>query len=308
MNLIYLPYEKIEKSKWDHCLQQSINKLIYAESVYLDAMCTQWDAIVLDHYDAIMPLPWRKKMGIKYLYQPAFLQQGGIFSYKVLPIEVIEAFIDKASQHFKFAEISLNFLDTIEYNSKSSFTIKHRNNFILSLNQPFEINIQNFSNDFKRKLKKAESSNLSYVKSSDFKEAIQFYKKTYKDRMLNVSVKDYSNLENLCKYYHDNKRIVIRKVTNKSNQILSMVLLFKDENRLYNLLPAISEEGKKISSNYFLYNAIIDEFSGQKLTLDFEGSDVKGIADFYQKITNTNQPYPFIKFNNLPRVIKLLKK
>jgi len=44
------------------------------------------------------------------------------------------------------------------------------------------------------------------------------------------------------------------------------------------------------------------------LTLDFEGSDVKGIAEFYQKMTNTNQTYPFIKFNNLPRAIKLLKK
>lgn len=247
-------------------------------------------------------------MGIKYLYQPAFLQQGGIFSNKELPNEIIEAFIDKASQHFKFAEISLNFLNTIEYNSKSPFTIKHRSNFILSLDQPFEINIQNFSNDFKRKLKKSESSNLSYIKSSDFKEAIQFYKKTYKDRKLNVTTKDYSNFEKLCKYYHDKKRVVIRKVINKSNQILSIVLLLKDENRLYNLLPAISEEGKKISSNCFLYNAIIDEFSGQKITLDFEGSDVKGIAEFYLKMTNTNQPYPFIKFNNLPKVIKLLKK
>jgi hypothetical protein len=271
-------------------------------------MCTQWDAIVLGNYDAIMPLPWRKKLGIKYLYQPAFLQQGGIFSNKPLPNEMIEAFIDKASECFKFAEFSLNFLNTIAYNSKSAFTIKHRNNFILSLKQSFEINIQNYSNDFKRKLKKSETSDFTYVKSSDFKEAIQFYKKTYKDRKLNVSTKDYANFEDLCKHYNNKKRVVIRKVVNKSDQILSIVILLKDDNRLYNLLPAISEEGKKTSSNYFLYNAIIDEFSGQKLTLDFEGSDVKGIAEFYQKMTNTNQTYPFIKFNNLPRAIKLLKK
>lgn len=308
MKLIYLPYDKIDKSKWDHCLQQSINKLIYAESVYLDTMCSQWDAIVLDHYDAIMPLPWRKKMGIKYLYQPAFLQQGGIFSKKALPHEVIEAFIDKASQHFKFAEISLNYLNTIECNLKSPFTIKHRNNFILSLAAPFEINIQNLSNDFKRKLKKFDSSNLSYIKSTSFKEAIQFYKKTYKGRKLKVSTKDYCNFEELCKFYHSEKRLVIRKVVGKSNQILSFVLMLKDENRLYNLLPSVTEEGKKIASNYFLYHSIIEEFSGQKLTLDLEGSDVKGIGEFYQKITNTNQSYPFIKFNNLPKVIKLLKK
>lgn len=308
MNLIYLPYEKIDKLKWDHCLQNSVNKLIYAESVYLDKMSTQWDAIILDNYDAIMPLPWRKKMGIKYLYQPAFLQQGGIYSYKMLPREVIEAFIDKASQHFKFAEFSLNFLNTLEQNSNSPFIIKHRNNFILSLEQSFEVALQKFSNDFRRKFKKSELSNLTYIKSSDFKEAIQFYKKTYKDRKLNVTTKDYSNFEELCKFYNNEKRVIIRKVIDKSNHILSIILMLKDEKRLYNLLPCVTEDGKKEASNYFLYHSIIEEFSGQKLTLDLEGSDVKGIADFYQKITNTNQPYPFIKFNNLPRVIKLLKK
>ena len=308
MNLIYLPYEKIDKSKWDHCLQNSINKLIYAESVYLDKMSTQWDAIVLDNYDAIMPLPWRKKMGIKYLYQPAFLQQGGIYSYKMLPSEVIEAFIDKTSQHFKFAEISLNFMNTLEHNSNSPFTIKHRNNFILSLEQSFEVILQKLSNDFRRKFKKSESSNLTYIKSSDFKEAIQFYKKTYKDRKLNLTTKDYSNFEELCKFYNNEKRVIIRKVIDKSNQILSIVLLLKGENRLYNLLPCVTQEGKKIASNYFLYHSIIEEFSGQKLNLDLEGSDVKGIADFYQKMSNTNQTYPFIKFNNLPKLIKLLKK
>lgn len=308
MKIIYLPYEKIDKSKWDHCLQQSINKLIYAESVYLDTMCAQWDAIVLDNYDAIMPLPWRKKMGIKYLYQPAFLQQGGIFSNKELPNEIIEAFIDKASQHFKFAELSLNFLNTIEYKSNSPFSINLRNNFILSLENKFEINIQNYSNDFKRKLKKTDSSNLSYFKSTDFKEAIQFYKKTYKDRKLNVTTKDYANFEELCKFYQNKKRVIIRKVVNNQNKIMSIVLMLKDQNRLYNLLPCVTEEGKNISSNYFLYHSIIEEFSGKIQTMDLEGSDIKGIAEFYQKMTKTNQPYPFIKINNLPRVVKLLKK
>ncbi len=40
----------------------------------------QWDALVLDDYQAVMPLTWRSKFGIRYLYQPAFTQQTGIFS------------------------------------------------------------------------------------------------------------------------------------------------------------------------------------------------------------------------------------
>jgi len=44
------------------------------------------------------------------------------------------------------------------------------------------------------------------------------------------------------------------------------------------------------------------------LIFDFEGSDIKGIADFYKKFGTINQPYPFIKWNNLPAIVKFLKK
>ena len=53
---------------------------------------------------------------------------------------------------------------------------------------------------------------------------------------------------------------------------------------------------------------MIEEFSEQDLILDFEGSDIKGIADFYLSMNPINQKYISIKFNNLPKIIKLFKK
>jgi len=72
VKLSYLPYKQIDKVKWDACIRHSMNRLIYAESVYLDHMAVNWDAIVLNDYEAVMPLPWKKKLGIRYLYQPSF--------------------------------------------------------------------------------------------------------------------------------------------------------------------------------------------------------------------------------------------
>ena len=88
MEIAYLTYQQINKSKWDDCINKSINKLIYAESFYLDTITENWDAIVLNDYEAVMPLIWKKKFGIKYLYQPAFLQQAGIFVSKKIKISV----------------------------------------------------------------------------------------------------------------------------------------------------------------------------------------------------------------------------
>ena len=79
MPVHYITYQQIDKSKWDNCIDTAANGLVYGYSFYLDAMAKHWDALVLDDYEAVMPLTWRKKFGIRYLYQPAFTQQLGIF-------------------------------------------------------------------------------------------------------------------------------------------------------------------------------------------------------------------------------------
>ena len=57
--------------KWDNCITNAPNGLIYGYSFYLDHMAKQWDALVLNDYEAVMPLTWNKKYGIN-LFIPAF--------------------------------------------------------------------------------------------------------------------------------------------------------------------------------------------------------------------------------------------
>jgi rRNA processing protein Gar1 len=57
-----------------------------------------------------------------------------------------------------------------------------------------------------------------------------------------------------------------------------------------------------------LYDKLIEEFSQSSLVLDFEGSDIPGIADFYKSMGPVNQPYFFVKYNELPKLIKKFKK
>ena len=59
-----LPSYKINKQKWDDCIKNSSNPLIYAASVYLDHMADNWDGFIADDYRLVMPVPWRKKYGI----------------------------------------------------------------------------------------------------------------------------------------------------------------------------------------------------------------------------------------------------
>ena len=63
----YLTRREIDTTKWDHCIDTAGNGLIYAYSFYLDHMARNWDALVLNDYEAVMPLTWNSKFGIRYL-------------------------------------------------------------------------------------------------------------------------------------------------------------------------------------------------------------------------------------------------
>ena len=77
----YVPRHEIDTARWDACINRAANPLIYGFHFYLDHMAAgRWDALILGDYEAVMPLTWRRKYGIRYLYQPPYTQQTGIFS------------------------------------------------------------------------------------------------------------------------------------------------------------------------------------------------------------------------------------
>jgi hypothetical protein len=279
--------------------------LIYVESKYLNQIATNWDAIVLNDYDAVMPLIWRKKMGIRYLYQPAFLQQAGIYSHFHLTEEIIEAFIALASTHFKFAEISINYANKPP-EENSFYQKKINNNFLIHLNKKYEEILT--SKHIKESITRASKFNLQYAISSDVTKCIKTYKKLYGERLSNLSKNDYKNFEQLCLNLQKQNRIIIREVYNKEGkELLATALFLKDENRMYNLASSIFPNGRTCSANYFLFDSLIKEFSNQPLIIDLEGSDLPGVDFFYKKLATKNQPYYSIKWNNLPKIIQLIK-
>ena len=52
----YIQHKDIDFEKWDACVANSFNRLIYGFSWYLDVVCDDWDALVLNDYEAVFPL------------------------------------------------------------------------------------------------------------------------------------------------------------------------------------------------------------------------------------------------------------
>ena len=84
MSIKYIHREHLDEEKYNQCIDTSIHSKIYAFSWYLDIVCEQWGVLVLHDYDAVMPVPWRKKYGIKYVYPPFWVLQLGVYTKETI--------------------------------------------------------------------------------------------------------------------------------------------------------------------------------------------------------------------------------
>ena len=95
-------HANIDFEQWDMCISSAVNSEIYAYSWFLDCVSPQWSALILNDYEAVMPLPIKSKYGIRYIVQPPFCQKLGIFS----PQTISEEMGKKFSKHLiKYSSI-----------------------------------------------------------------------------------------------------------------------------------------------------------------------------------------------------------
>jgi hypothetical protein len=260
----------------------------------------QWDALVLDDYQAVMPLTWRSKYGIRYLYQPAFTQQTGIFSAGPTPPSVIEAFLLELDRHFRFVEIDLN--HTNAYPS-----LIPRTNYILPLDAPYEQLAGQYKKDLIRNLKLSSRSPLIYTKDFDLHTALLDFRREYTSRLPAIQDEDYRRFETLCLFLKEQSQLLTRAVVDERRQPLCSAVFLRDTRRFYLLHSTTLPSGRASEANHFLLDQFIREWAGSPMILDFEGSDHPGIAHFYANFGGIDQPYFFYRRNRLLWPIRWLK-
>ena len=161
----YLPYEQIDKEKWDRCIRQADNGLIYAFSYYLDHMADNWEGLVLGDYKAVMPLTWKEKFGIRYLYQPFLTAQLGVFGQQI-EATIVEKFINTIPQRFKYIDIYLNHHNVFPV---SGFDIYQRTNYVLDLNKSYDVLQKEYRENIRRNVKKHSNQVVTSKRISPLK-------------------------------------------------------------------------------------------------------------------------------------------
>jgi GNAT acetyltransferase-like protein len=302
LSIAYLPYKQIDKTKWDACIDKAPNGLVYAYSLYLDTMADNWDALVLNDYEAVMPLTWKKKYGIQYLYQPFLTACLGVFGNNI-SAELINSFLKTIPVKFRYWDIYLNHGN---YFSLADFKLYQRSNYILSLNDSYEVLSAKFRNNIKRNIKKAAELDCITKTNIDVDDIITLSEQQFKNFSSATKV-DFENFKTLYNQLSKEEKAITYGVYTSDAQLVASGVFFFSHNRAYYILVGNHPNSKAVGASHALINAFIKDHSGKNLILDFEGSDVGNLAFFYSSFGAVRENYAAIKLNKLPRLLRFLK-
>ncbi len=300
----YIEHKNIDKLKWDECIINSAKPFIFVYSWYLDVIAGEWSALILNDYEAVFPIASKSKYKINYIYQPFFSRYFGVYSKQKTTDKLINTFFQAIPSKFKYIEFSLP--ECYIINQKDIETNEKKFQ-LLDLKFPYETTLKNYSENTKRSIKKAIKSGLKIRPDIEPEKIVNLFKITKGNDLEIFKESDYKILIKLMKVCLENKKGQSIAVYDGNELCAAAFFMFNDNTFTY-LKNGISENGKSKGAMYLLIDYFIKQNSVNKYQLDFGGSSVQSVADFYKKFGAKDYVYLQIKKNNLPTVAKWIKK
>jgi hypothetical protein len=114
----FVKYKNVDLKKWDSCVRKSINKDVTALSGYLDIACKKWDALILDDYKAVMPLPKNRRIFFNNYSTNFLVPQLGIYGNNI-SLDTLSGFLKQLKRKSYSLDYKLN-----KYNYKNKLEQK----------------------------------------------------------------------------------------------------------------------------------------------------------------------------------------
>jgi hypothetical protein len=284
-----LPSHKIDVTKWDNCVAAANHNNIFMYSWALNTLCDNWDGLIVNDYEAVLPLPWRKKWLLTYMHHVPLLAKISLMAKASIevPAETIATALQK---RFWFINFDIDNLDL------GKWIVKKRCNFYLPLLATYEILYSNFTKECHKNIKKSISRGCVLKQATSIEKVVKIYDLAYGNFHEKQTNRNYIKIINFAKYALAKGKASIWEVQNEANnETLLAAILLKDKGRLYYWLAAPTATGRQCRASYFFINEVIKMNANSNSILDFEGSDIQEVAHFYQQFAPKTEWYDQIK-------------
>ncbi|MFC2080540.1 hypothetical protein ACFLRQ_03600 [Bacteroidota bacterium] len=260
-----LQRKQIDNERWDKIIASSANETIYPYSWYLDACADNWLGIVMNDYEYIMPVAYRRKLGLKYTYQPIYCQQLGVYSKDEVEPEVTRIFLHALKKQFKVGDYSFNEGNLL--GEEAGYEVSDNCNYIVSLNAETEVIQKNYTENCRRNIKRTVSSAVEFTEDISIDEIVNLKQMTESSQR---NPGHYVYMKKLFTVLDKEGKIKTLGVRKGSHLIAAAIFAFSNTRAIF-LLSASSESGKDQRSMFQVVNKFIQMHAGEDLKLDFEG-------------------------------------
>ncbi|TXF91783.1 hypothetical protein FUA23_00945 [Neolewinella aurantiaca] len=259
--------------RWD----RAVRSAPYGLSWWLDAVTNQrWSGLVLDDYRAVMPLPHRNSIGpFKLINGAPFTQHQGVFGD--LQAGDLDLLLNAIPKYYHVRKLAI-YPPWPATRVLKNWVSTPRTNHELDLNPPYPIIARGYRRDLRRKLRDSPVTTLAEWPIAEFLSFFQEHTGT----KANLSRTDYSALKQLTRHIITQKTGQCYHLTDDEGKTIAALVLVHHGNRIFNLLAASSHAGFGLHGMPRLLDGIIRAYAGTDTILDFEGSDLPGVALFFQ--------------------------
>ena len=294
----FVKHTEIDAAKWDETILNAQFPTIFCTYQLLNILSNySWNALLMDDYDYVMPLPTRSKGGVAYIYSPFFISQLGVFSKKEISKEIVAAFFKAIPKKFKHIDLLLNSAnDASLVEPHISTLISHE----LDLRPSYEILHSGFSQNTKRNIKSSQKHSLTLVRDHISVEEIikLFCENRGQAKEVHYHSTDYETLAKAAAVLKNLNRLETYGVKTEDGHNIAGGLFVRDEQRYWFWFSGRNEQYADTKSMFFLMDEFIKHHAEQPYLLDFNGSMNENVSRLYKGFGG--QPYDIrmINFTN----------
>ena len=289
----FLKHSEIEPEKWNQAVRNSLSSNVLAEYELLNLLTDgdTWHALVENDYEAVMPLPTRKKGVLKYVYTPFFLPQMGLFSEHEITPQKVADFLYEISRHYVLADVLMN--EKTESGHGNHEFVSHSLSLYLAYNELYS----KFHENTRRNIKAAQKQQvLVTVQEEKIADIIALFRTNKgSEEAVHFRENDYARLQHVADYLLEHNLLEVYGVRTVQNELAAGALFVKDGKRRWFWFSGRDNQLSESKPMFLLLDTYIRDHSESDLYLDFNGSSNPNVARLYQGFDGKRYTIPFMR-------------
>lgn len=247
---------------------------------------------MLGDYRLVLPLPIKRSFGpFKQVHRAAFTQQGGPFG-RIEPGDISAIFSGLPST---ILALELPLLASVqEQDIPKNYQLRRRTNLTLDIDADYPSLVSGFSKTLRKKLRRYPEVKLAPARVDT---VLEVYRASSGERS-GLKGYHYQIIRNLMAACRARGFGHLYQLETEAG-VLAAGFFPEYQGRIINLFGGSTPTGFREEGMARLLAAVIKNHLGQGNILDFEGSDIQGVADFFKSFGPSNSPYLSVKRKGL---------